>query len=431
MVLSVEVPREQVSKVLDETLTDMSKYVSVPGFRTGKAPKDMVMARFGDRIKDEVLKKLISDSYEELLEQTKLIPVSLPEVYSLEFYTEKPLKFDIKLEVKPEIKLKEFSLLKIKKKKYVVKDSDVENRLIYLRDSNAEFINTEDGPVQNLDYVIADVEVFVDGVSKEKAQNIWFAVKEDSEDDIAKSLIGLKRDESKRLSRKLPENYPKEELRLKDAEFVITVKEIKNKILPELNDAFAKLFGSFNSLDELRSSLRTSLEMEYEKLQQEDAKAQVMDALNTLYDFCVPISLANREKERIKEQLKHRLRMSNVKEELLNEKIGKIESSISEDAKKNVKVYLILNEIADAYAITASEEELDKRVEALAHSAKQDKAIFRDYLEKNSLMDDIRLQIRQDKTFSFILSKAEVIGEEITSTDSNTEKSLPEVEQEI
>ncbi|MBM3254409.1 MAG: trigger factor [Candidatus Omnitrophica bacterium] len=424
-ILSVEVPREQVSRVLDETLIAMSKYASVPGFRLGKAPKDLVMAHYGERIKDEALKRLISDSYQEVLDTAQLVPVSVPEVYELEFFDEKPLRFNIKLEVKPDIKLKEFFQIKIKRKKYTIKESDVEERLNYLRESNAEFVSVEDRSIQNSDYVIADVECFVDGISKEKTQNIWLAIKEDSQDEIAKALLGSKRDEIKRIIQKLPDNYPKEDLRSKEAEFVITIKEIKKKILPELDDEFAKLVGNFNSLDELRTGLKQSLKVEYMKLELEDVKAQAIDALNNLYDFCVPASFVTREAERIKDQLRHKLLESNVKEELLNEKIAKIEPSIKEDATKNVKVYLILNEIADTHSIGVNEEELAKRVEVLATVAKQDAAGFRDYLIKNGLLDDIKLQIRQDKVLDFILSKAEVIEEEVVVlTDSNAEKSL-------
>jgi trigger factor len=151
-------------------------------------------------------------------------------------------------------------------------------------------------------------------------------------------------------------------MRSKDAEFVITVKEIKKKVLPELDDEFVKLVGNFASLNELRLSIKKSLEIEYQRSQLEDMHTQIIDSLNGQYDFCVPESLINKEAQRIKEQLRQRLMEARANEELIKEKIEKLTPSIKEDAAKNVKVYLIMNEIANAYSVEVSEEELAIRV---------------------------------------------------------------------
>ncbi|MFH0838988.1 MAG: trigger factor [Candidatus Omnitrophota bacterium] len=426
-VVNVEVPTEEVAKIIDSTLLEMLKYASVPGFRAGKAPKDLVMAHYGDKVRDEALKRIVSNSYQEMIDSMKLVPVSAPEVYDLEFHEEKPLTYNVKVEIKPEIKLKDFSSIKIEKKKYAVQDSDVEERLNYLRETNAEFVSVEDRSVQDTDYVIADVECFIDGISKEKAQNIWLVAKENTKDEISKSLIGCARQVVTKVVKKLPNDYPKEDMRLKDAEFSITVKEIKKKNLAPLDNEFARLIGNFESLDALKAHLRKLLEAEYQRMQAVDMRTQIIDALDGAYDFSIPSSLIAREIERIKHELEHRLSESNVKKELLDEKMAKVEPSIKKDAQKNVKVHLILNEISDKYSIEASEAEADKRIEIMALSTKQDVVALRDHIMKNDLLDDIKLTIRQEKVFDFIISKAQIEEKEI-DTKSKVEQDLDPLE---
>ncbi len=414
-ILSVEVPYEEVVRVLDETTSEVLKVANIPGYRAGKAPKDLIKAHHGDKIKDEALKKLISDSYQELLSSMELTPISLPEVTDLKFHEEKPLTFDIKFEVKPQIKLKELSAISLTKKVYSIKDNDVEDRLNRIRESNAQFVSVSDRAIENLDYIIADVECMVDGKSEEKAQNIWLYVDKDGEDDIAKSLIGLKAGDETKANKKIGPDHPKENLREKDAEFIINIKEIKKKVLPELNEDFLKVMGQFKSIDELKERIKESIKLEYERLQVSDMKNQIVDAIDKSYDLNLPDSLVGKEQQRIKEQLRKKLLSNNIKEELINEKLTKVESQIEKDAIKNVKVYLILNEMADSYSIEVGKEELDKVIESIAASQRQSVTQFRDYLSKNDLYEDLKLQIRQDKIFDLILSKATTKEKNINS----------------
>jgi len=410
--VSIEIPEDEVTKEVNSFYKDLGKKAKIKGFRPGKVPRNILERYFKDYIKAEVVQKLIGDSYPKALTETNLQPVSAPVIDPGEFNEGKSFQYSAVVEVKPDIKLEGYTGLKIEGKKEEVKDEEVEERLKALQNLHANLKTvSEPRPIQTGDYVIVDYEASVEGKPLEGAKAIDFTVEVGSGQFIPtfeEKLVGLKPEEEKEIEVSFPEDYGYKKWAGKTISFHVKIKEIKEKILPSLDDEFAKDLGDYSSLEEFKAKLRGEIEKEKELALESQLKDRLVDQLLEATPFEVPESLVEEQTKGLVSDTKLRLAAQGVDLKNLGVTEEKLQGDYKAMAQKQVKTFLILEKIASQEGIAATDEEVDERLKEMAERMHQKFDVVKRYYEKNGLLPEVKAGILRDKTLSFLLEKANV-----------------------
>jgi len=410
--VSIEISEDQVNKEVESFYKDLGKKAKIKGFRPGKVPRDILERYFKDYVKAEVIQKLIEETYPQALSETDLHPVSPPVIDPGGFEDGKPFQYSAMIEVKPDIQLEEYTGLKIEGKKEEVKDEEVEERLKALQNLHANLKTiSEARPIQTGDYVIVDYEARLGGKPLEGGKAIDFTVEVGSGQFIPafeEKLIGLKPEEEKEIEVSFPEDYGYQKWAGKTISFHVKIKEIKEKILPPLDDEFAKDLGDYSSFEELKVKLKGEIEKEKELALERQLKDQVVDQLLEINPFDVPESLVGEQAKAMVSDTKLRLAAQGV----ALKKLGVSEEKLQEDykamAQKQVRTFLILEKIAGAEGIAVTDEEADDRLREMSERMHQKFDVVKRYYEKNGLLPEVKAGIIRDRTLNFLLEKANI-----------------------
>jgi len=410
--VSIEIPEDQVTQEVESFYKDLGKKAKIKGFRPGKVPRDILERYFKDYIKAEVIQKLIQDTYPQALSEANLQPVSPPVVDPGEFENGKPFQYSAVIEVKPDIKLEGYTGLKIEGKKEEVKDEEVGERLKALQNLHANLkAISEARPIQAGDYVIIDYEASMDGKPLEGGKAIDFTVEVGSGQFIPaleEKLIGLKPEEEKEIEVSFLEDYGYKKWAGKTISFHVKIKEIKEKILPPLDDEFAKDLGDYASFEELKAKLKGEIEKEKELGLERQLKDQVVDQLLEANPFEVPDSLVEEQVKAMISDTKLRLAAQGVVLKNLSVSEEKLQEDYKVMAQKQVRTFLILEKIAGQEGIAVTDDEADDRLREMSERMHQKFDVVKRYYEKNGLLPEVKDGIIRDKTLNFLLEKANI-----------------------
>ncbi len=410
--VSIEIPEDQVIQEVESLYKDLGKKAKIKGFRPGKVPRNILERYFRDYVKAEVVQKLIEASYPEALSETDLHPVSPPVIDPGEFQDGKPFQYSAVIEVKPDFQLEGYTGLKIEGKREEVKDEEVEERLKALQNLHANLKTiSETRPIQKGDYVIVDYEASLGGKSLEGGKAIDFTVEVGSGQFIPafeEKLIGLKPEEEKEMEVSFPENYGYQKWAGKTISFHVKIKEIKEKILPPLDDEFAKDLGDYASFEEFKTKLRGEIEKEKEQALERQLKDKVVDQLLEANPFEVPESLVEEQAKGLVSDTKLRLSAQGVDLKSLGLSEEKLQGDYQAMAQKQVKTFLILEKIAGQEGIAVTDEEVDDRLREMAERMHQKFDVVKRYYEKNGLLPEVKAGITRDKTLNFLLEKTTI-----------------------
>ncbi len=410
--ISVEIPEDQVVKEVDSFYKDLGKKAKIKGFRPGKVPRNILERYFKDYVKAEVIQRLIEESYPKALSETELQPVSPPAIDPGEFEGGKPFQYSAVIEVKPDIQLKGYEGLKLEGKKEEVKGEEVEERLKALQNLHANLSTiSEARPIQAGDYVIVDYEAKVEGKPLEGGKAVDFTVEVGSGQFIPtfeEKLIGLRLEEEKEIEVSFPADYGYQKWAGKTVSFRVKIKEIKAKILPPLDDEFAKDLGDYSSLEELKARLKGEIEKEKALALEQQLKDRAVDQLLEANPFEVPESLVEEQTKAMVSDTKLRLAAQGVVLKNLGVSEEKLQGDYRDVARKQVKAFLILEKIASQEGITVSDEEGDNRLKEISERMHQPFDAVKRYYEKNGLLPEVKAGILRDKTLNFLLEKANV-----------------------
>jgi len=410
--VSIEIPEGQVNKEVESFYKDLGKKAKIKGFRPGKVPRNILERYFKDYVKAEVIQKLIQDTYPQALSETDLQPVSPPVIDPGEFEDGKSFQYSAVIEVKPDIKLEGYTGLKIEGKKEGVKDEEVEERLKALQNLHANLKTIlEVRPIQAGDYVIVDYEASLGGKPLEGGKAIDFTLEVGSGQFIPaleEKLIGLKPEEEKEIEVSFPQDYGYQKWAGKTISFHVKIKEIKEKILPPLDDEFAKDLGDYSSFEELKAKLKGEIEKEKELTLERQLKDQLVDQLLEANPFEVPESLVEEQAKTMVSDTKLRLAAQGV----VLKNLGVSEEKLQEDykamAQKQVRTFLILDKIAGQEGIAVTDEEAEDRLKEMSERMHQKFDVLKRYYEKNGLLPEVKAGIIRDKILNFLLEKANV-----------------------
>jgi len=404
--LEIVLPPDRVDKVMKEVLGEIRKEADIAGFRKGKAPEDLVLSNYREKIMDETKRRLVPQAYQDALVEHKVTPVSLPDLSDIMLDPKGELSFTAKVDARPEIKLKKYKGIKVEGRKITVTDDEVDEALSRIRNMHAEFIEI-DRPIQKGDYGICDVEAFIDGKSiSKKREKAWIeADKENSMLGLGEELCGMKAGEKKTIEATLPEGYPDKKFAGKKAEFSVEVKEVREKRLPEMDDELARKAGK-ETMSQLREELRSQI-MERKELNDKiKMKNQIMEFLLKKQDLDLPESMVNRQFEVLMKRAKDELAKKGVDEKTIESHTDRLNEQLRKEARNKVRIYFILDEIADREDISVTDEEVDDWLKSMAGYYNQEFADVKKYYEEHDLLGGVEEQLREDKTLDFLLSEA-------------------------
>jgi len=404
--ITVQVGREAVDQRFAEVLADFQKSVSLPGFRSGKAPADMVEKKFSKEIHEEVLKSLVPEVYHQAVAEKKLSPVSLPTVSDIEMERGKSLSFTAEFEQTPEVPLKNYKGIALKKEPEEVSADDLEKGMQSLLESKAELAPVlEPRGVKQGDFVMTDIEIWQNGEYKPGKKGILLYVEPNDADDFYEKIVGAQIDEVREISQAMSPEEKAQGLVGWKPHYKIWIRGIQEKKLPALDETLAKSFGKA-SVDELREAVRQDLVAYKQSESKGKMKNELFQKLIEATDFTLPVSLIEKQKEKLVDQARKQYMKAGVGEPKFLAEKDTIEKEASVRARDQVKLYFILQTVAEREGIEADENELERRLTSLSDQSKRPIEEVRRVFE-----DDLRESLREEKTIEFLLDNAKLEAE--------------------
>ncbi|MCB5933451.1 trigger factor [Caldibacillus thermoamylovorans] len=373
--LTVEVDAETFNKALDQAFKKVQKQLNVPGFRKGRVPRQIFEQRFGvESLYQDALDIVLPDAYSNAIDETGIEPVDQPEIDIEQIGKGQSLIFTADVTVKPEVKLGEYKGLEVPKVNTEVTDEDVEAELKELQKRHAELVVKEDEPAEQGDTVVIDFEGFVDGEAFEggKAENHSLEIGSDSFiPGFEEQLVGVKAGDEKEVQVTFPEEYHAEELAGKPAVFKVKVHEVKQLVLPELDDDFAvDVDDEVETLDALKEKIKNRLKDEKEHAAKHEVENAVIEKAAENAEIDIPEVMIDNEVERMVKEFDQRLQQQGLNLELYSQFSGQdidsLKETMREDAEKRVRVNLTLEAIVKAENIDVTEEEVEKELQNMA-----------------------------------------------------------------
>jgi trigger factor len=410
--LSIEVDVAAVDAALEHSYQQVSRRVNIPGFRRGKAPRSIVERYAGQStILEGALDELLAPSYSEALTEQKVEPVDQPEVDIVEFEAGKPLKYTATVTVKPEVTLGQYTGLGIAKEVREVTDADVDTQLNQLRERSAQIVPADDAELANGLTGIIDFEGFLGDEPFAGGKGNDFSLEIGSGTFIPgfeEQLVGMKKDETRDIKVTFPADYRAAELAGKDAHFVVSLKEIKKKELPELNDDFAKGLGSFETIDALRETVKNNLVASAE----EEAKStQINTAVNKVIEAStveLPDVMVNHRLDSLVEDVSRRMQSQGLTMEQYCQSTGKTMDDVRTDmrpqAVQSIKRDLVLEAIAKQENIEISDADIELEIGRMAEMYGTPAAEIRKVFEQRNTLGDLRDSLRTQKAIEFIIA---------------------------
>jgi trigger factor len=410
--LSFEIPREVVSQEVESAYRTLNHNVKLKGFRPGKVPRSILERYYKNQVSEEVQTKLISDSYVKAVDENKLFPVSEPAVLDRQFAEGKEFKYTVSIEIKPGVSVPEYKGLETEREKVAVSEADVEARLRELQERHAQLKPIPaQRPVQEKDFVLFDFEGTLDGKPLEgwKVNDHLVEVgRKMLVGDLDFHLVGLVPQEEKDVALTLPENYGRKELAGKQIQVHLKIKEIKEKVLPAIDDDFAKDVGDHPTLADLKSRLFQTLEEQRKARADQAAKDKLITRLIEKTPFDLPKSMIERQLDALMGRAEWRLANQGVRIDPQDPERQKIREGFRPAAEKEVRSMLILEKIAETEKITVGDDELGGRLENMARELNQRPEALRSLYQREDRLEDLRAQLREEKTLDFLLSQAKV-----------------------
>ncbi len=421
--LKVEIPQEVVDAAFKERYNKLKREVHIPGFRPGKAPISILRARFGDYVKADVMERLFKEYYEKALEEAGVTPASEPDFQDVEFDEGKPFTFKVVMEINPEFELGNYEGIEIEKKRYVITDEEVEKFINRLREDMAEYQDKGEEPAEMGDLVVIDYEAFegdtpIEGGKVEGATYVLGSG--ETVEGFDEQVVGKKAGDEFEVKVKFPEDHFNKNLAGKEVTFKCRLKSVKRRVIPELNEEFAKRFG-VETVEALKEKARAQLEEEFEKRAKAEALSQLAEKLVEGYDFPLPESIVENELKKRIEQYETELRIKGV--EPSEEELEKKKEELKEAVEKDLRLMYVLKKIAEKEGIEVTRGDIEEKIEDMAQRTNLPAEQLVGILQQTGRLQFIVEDILTQKTLEFLYEKAKVIEkEEVVGADEAEEK---------
>ncbi|HUS18304.1 MAG TPA: trigger factor [Terriglobales bacterium] len=440
--VSVEVPANEVSAATEKVIKKFQKAARIPGFRAGKVPVTIIKSRFMDDVRSEVVEALVPQHFRKAVDKEGYLPVSQPRITDLHFHEGEPLKFNAVFEVLPEIEVKDYKGLKAEKKDISVSQAEVEEALKTLQERQASYEAVEDRNLKDGDYanisfsgtakgtkaiaekkaeLTAEKEAGADEDQNKVQDAINAAVEAEASKPVevsdvlveiggkntvkefTENLRGAKPGDERKFEVTYPDDFNDQRLAGQVMAYEVKVQGVKKKILPELNDDFAKELGEFATIADLKTRIRENMEAERKHEIQHAEKEKLIDELVAKNEFPVPQSLVQRQIDvRLDRGLRALAAQGMRAEDMKRMNIDRLRAGQKDAAVREVRASLLLDKIAEVENLEVTEEDINREVEAAAEQSRQPVEALRARLTKEGSLERIKDRLRNEKALDFL-----------------------------
>ena len=411
--LELTIEAQKFDEAIQKVYFKSAKYFNIPGFRKGKAPMNIVEKYYGKEIfYEDAFNEVVPNELEAALKENKIEAVSRPDIDVKQIEKGKDLIFTAVFQTKPEAELGKYKGIEIPKIEYTVSDEDINHELSHMQEHNSRLISIEDRPVEKGDITVIDFEGFVDGKAFEggKAEGHELEIGSNTfipgfEDQI----IGMKIDEERDIKVKFPDEYFSKDLAGKDATFKVKLHEIKKKELPELNDDFAKDTSEFDTLEELKKSIKDRIEKDNEQRQKYETEDAVIKAVCENVKVDIPSGMIENETEDMLRNVESRLSYQGLKLDQYLKMMGKTAEEVKKEyepqAIEAIKSRLMLEAVIKAEKIEATEDEITEKVKEMAKNYGKSED---ELLKNENVRNYIKSGVESEKALEFLVKNAKI-----------------------
>jgi trigger factor len=405
--VTVELDADQVANSIDKAYKNLQKKARLPGFRPGKAPLSILQKHFKAQVEEEVISELVQKSFPEVMEQQDLTPVSRPKVENGVLEKGKTFSYTVAIEVKPTIDIKDFTGLKIERPQPEASDEDINEELERSRASYADMQERSDRATQAGDHITFDLEGFIGEepyMGGKKTDYFLELGKDMLLPGFDENMIGLNPGDTKEFSLEIAADYGDAQVAGKTIAFKVDLKTIKEKVLPELTDDFAKDVGEYENLEQLKDAARTSINQRKRQESETRVRDQIFDALIEKNPFTVPQGMVEMQAQNMLQEVQRMFQQQGMDISEMGQSQAQMLANYKEPAEKRVRSGLLLEAVAKKENIKAEDDDYEKQYEELAGTYNEKVETIKANINK----DQIESQIMERKTIDFILSSAEI-----------------------
>lgn len=412
--LHIEIPEADVVRELDKAYDELRKRAKVKGFRPGKVPRSVVVRLFKKDVHADVTSKLIQSSFMDALKETDLKVVGTPQVDPPELQEAGPYIYDATVEISPQIGDIDFSGLELKRTNYKVSDDEIQAQLKLLQKNFAKHEKIQESrPAREGDFVIIDFEGFRDGKPFDATAKTESFTLQIGKGPIIKEfddqLIGMQPGDAKEFAVDFPSDYKDAKLAGQQVEFQVTLHEIREEVLPPLDDVFAKKAGQYESLDDLEKVIRANLEQGYAKRVDQELNEQIFKDLIAKSDFEVPDAMVDMELEGIINEAERSFSYRNMSFEDVGLSRESIAEKYRDTALNQVKRHLILDRIAEQEHLSIADDELDAALNEMAANFNQPVEQIKEYYNQNKdKLEFFKHTLLEKKAINIIIDSSRI-----------------------
>ncbi|MCI8519341.1 MAG: trigger factor [Clostridia bacterium] len=411
--LSFEIEAEKFDNAIKKVYEQSAKYFNIPGFRKGKAPMAIVEKTYGPSIfYEDAFNEVVPEVYEKELKENNIEAVSRPDLDIEQMEKGKNLKFTAIVQTKPEVTLGKYKGIQIKKIEYNVSDEDIEHELGHMAERNSRIVAVEDRPVEKGDITVIDFEGSVDGVKFEGGKADGHELEIGSNTFIPgfeDQIIGMKIDEEKDVKVKFPDDYFSEDLKGKDAVFKVKLHEIKKKELPEIDDDFAKDASEFETLAELKNSIKEKLEEDNKSRAKYETEEEAIKTVCEDVTLDIPSGMIETELDNMTKEVETRLSYQGMNMDMYLNMIGKTMEDFRKEgedqAKTAIKTRLVLEQIIKEEKIEPKQEKIAEKLEEMAKAYGK---TAEELKENENFMEYITKTLAQEEVIDFLVQNAKI-----------------------
>lgn len=427
--LNIEIPESRIKSKIEEGFDQLKNEAQLPGFRRGRAPRRLIERRFGDSIRGDVKAQMLSEAYSQAIEEHDLQVIGEPDVKdveNIELPESGPLSFQVEVEIAPTVELPPFEELTVTQPSAEVSDEDVTSELERLRETFGRMTPVEDTAVQADDFVVADVHVYAgedagddaEEITHQPGANIMVAGESREYrghvagivvDDLGKRLAGKKVGDTERISMTGPTSHEDDRVKNQPITIAIQIEQVQRLEPAPVEDILQQM--GMESEDDLKQRIRQMLEQRKQQEQQQKMHEQITDQLADRVELELPEGLTSRQAERLLQRRRMELAYQGKSEQEVEQEIAEMRSSSEEDARRELKLYFVLEQAARDLEIEVSQQELNGQIAMMAMQQGRRPEKLRQEMQQRGELEQMYLQQRERKTLDQILEKAKVTDE--------------------
>ena len=423
--LKIEVPGDEVTQRFARAYVDLNRQVNIPGFRPGKVPLALLEKRYAKTVEEDVIRSLVPDFYDKAVRQAGIVPVhvEIPPLDRVKIKKNEPFTFTATVEIKPKIELRDYkapSPISLKPDKRTVTDEQLDRGLEVLREQQARLeAAPSNHTIVDGDYIVLDMQGLLDGAPLEGTKKEGQLHKVGSHAavlglEIDSHVGGKKEGDVLEISQPYPAGHPDPRVAGKTVVFTLTIKSVKEKKLPALDDEFAKDCGPYNSLQEIKDKLRNGMEQALKREIEDTYKDTIVRRLMETHHFDLPETLVERELEAIIRQhvQQQQQRKGDAQESPGTEDLTSLRQEHRDEAARRVRVSLVLEAIAEKEGLTVTQDEFNTEIMRLASELKMPAADLVKMIKTGGQdsIDDLRTRVLVDKALDFVYRNAVIQG---------------------